>query len=143
VAAKVEYGGQPLRTKASEKGNKHVDSFIRLDFKEQIGRSSRTRTRPSYGQIKHLFSHEMYPGGPTHVVVEAEWFDDKGFNEVSKLPMVQKSDRLLFDGSRLAFLKECYPRPLAFWPNDPLRLLAADDERRTFFQVIDRNETAV
>jgi hypothetical protein len=136
----VEYGGQPLRTMASEEGNKMVDSFIRLDFEEQIGRSSNTRTVKSYGQIKRLFSHQMYPGGPEHVVVEAEWYADRGTNSVSKLPMVQKSIRPLFQQCSLTFLKECYPRAVAFWPNDPLNLLDEDDEARSYFQVIDRNE---
>ena len=138
----MEYGGQPLRTMASEEGNKMVDSFIRLDYLEQIGRSSNSRVVKSYGQIKRLFSHQMYPGGPEHVVVEAEWYADKGVNSVSKLPMVQKSERALFRQSSLTFLKECYPRAVAFWPNDPLHLLDEDDERRTYFQVIDRNEDA-
>ena len=137
----MEYGGQPLRTMASEEGNKMVDSFIRLDFQEQIGRSSNTRILRSYGQIKRLFSHQMYPGGPEHVVVEAEWYADKGTNAISKLPMVQKSDRPLFQQCTLTFLKECYPRAVALWPNDPLHLLHANDEARNYFQVIDRNET--
>ncbi len=76
------------------------------------------------------------------MVVEAEWYADKGVNSVSKLPMVQKSERALFRQSSLTFLKECYPRAVAFWPNDPLHLLDEDDERRTYFQVIDRNEDA-
>ncbi len=74
-------------------------------------------------------------------MVEAEWYADKGINEVSMLPMVQKSAVLLFPNSRLTFLKECYPRALAFWPNDPLHLLDDSDVRRTYLQVIDRNET--
>ena len=112
--SRVEYAGQPLRTMQSEEGNKNVDRFIRLDYEEQIGRSSNSRQVRSYGQIKRLFSHEMFPGGPTQVVVEAEWYADKGENAISKLPMVQKSEVLLFPQSRLTFLKECYPRPLAF-----------------------------
>lgn len=112
-----------------------------MDYEEQIGRSSNTKISSAYGIIERLFSHEMYPGGPTHVVVEAVWYADKGVNAISKLPLVQQSADLLFPNSRLSFLKECYPRPLAFWPNDPLHLLHADDERRTYLQVIDRNET--
>lgn len=140
MSDKVEYAGLPLRTGKSEETNKMVDSLIRLDFNVQIGRSSNVRIESSYGQIKRLFSHQMYPGGPEHVVVEAEWYDNKGINEISKLPMVQKSGVLLFPESRLTFLKECYPRALAFWPNDPLHLLDEQDEARTYFQVIDRNE---
>jgi hypothetical protein len=136
----VEYAGLPLRTAKSEEGNKTADSFIRLDYKRQIGRSLNVQTESSYGQIKRLFSHQMYPGGPEHVVVEAEWYDNKGTNPISKLPMVQKSEELLFPESRLTFLKECHPRALTFWPNDPLNILPKQDEARTYFQVIDRNE---
>ena len=83
----------------------------------------------------------MYQGGPSNVVVEAEWYDDKDINEVSMLPMVQKMAVLFFPNSRLTFLKECYPRALVFWPNDPLHLLDDTDVRRNYLQVMDRNET--
>ena len=69
-----------------------------------------------------------------------EWYADKGVNSVSKLSMVQKIERALFRQNSLTFLKEYYPRAVAFCPNDPLHLLDEDDERRTYFQVIDRNE---
>jgi hypothetical protein len=113
-----------------------------MDFMVPVGRSGNTVRKSSYGQIKALFSHSLYPGGPSQVVADVDWFDNKGIHAISRLPLVAKTN---FDPeafSRMTFLRECYPRPLAVWPNDPLDDLSEDDPAKHYFRVIDRNETS-
>lgn len=94
-----------------------------------------------YGQIQNLFTHSLYPGGPTHVVACVDWYDSKGMHAVSKLPLIAKTNDDEDSFGRMTFVKECYPRPVAIWPNDPLDDLEDDDPAKQYFRVIDRNET--
>lgn len=113
-----------------------------MDFLVEVGRRGDTVMKSGYGQIKKMFVHSLYPGGPSQVVVDVDWFDNKGTHEISKLPLVAKTNNDPTAFSRLTFLRECYPRPLALWPNDPLDDLDADDPAKLYFRVIDRNETS-
>ena len=116
------------------------DSFIRMDFHVQRGNQSVLTA--NYGQIKRLFSHSLYPGGPSNIVLDVDWYDNKGTHAISKCPLVSKTNDDPASFTRLAFLKECYPRPLALWPNDPFNQLDEEDPASYYFQVIDRNETS-
>jgi hypothetical protein len=113
-----------------------------MDFMVAIGRSGNTEMKSSYGEIQQLFSHSLYPGGPSQVVAEVDWFDSKGTHAVSRLPLVAKTNLDPAAFSRMTFVRECYPRPLAIWPNDPLHDLSHDDPAKHYFRVIDRNETS-
>ena len=69
------------------------------------------------------------------------WYDSKGMHAVSKLPLIAKTNDDEDSFGRMTFVKECYPRPVAIWPNDPLDDLEDDDPAKQYFRVIDRNET--
>jgi hypothetical protein len=84
----------------------------------------------------------MYPGGPSQVVADVDWFDSKGTHDISRLPLVTKTNFDQEAFSRMTFVRECYPRPLAIWPNDPLDDLNQDDPAKHYFRVVDRNETS-
>ncbi len=71
-----------------------------------------------------------------------EWYDNKGTHPLSGLPLVSKTNDDEDAFTKLTFVRECYPRPLAIWPHDPLHELRADDPAKNYFRVIDRNETS-
>jgi len=71
-----------------------------------------------------------------------DWYDSQGTHELSGLPLVSKTNEDPAAFTKLVFMKECYPRPVAIWPNDPLDLLDEDDLTKQYFRVIDRNETS-
>ena len=71
-----------------------------------------------------------------------DWYDNQGTHELSGLPLVSKTNVDPEAFTKLVFMKECYPRPLAIWPNDPLDLLDEEDPTEQYFRVIDRNETS-
>jgi hypothetical protein len=120
----------------------HADCYVRLDFNGPAvpGRGAVIKT--VYGQIKNLFSHSLYKGGPSHIVANVEWYDNKGTHPLSGLPLVSKTNDDEDNFTKLTFMRECYPRPLAIWPHDPLDELRADDPAKNYFRVIDRNETS-
>jgi hypothetical protein len=145
---RIEYGSHILLTAASERNNLTADSYVRLDFHTRASSTARTKEgmaivlKSCYGQIERLFTHSLYPGGPSHVVASVDWYDSKGTHALSKLPLVAKTTDDEDAFGRMTFVKECYPRPLAIWPNDPLDDLDPDDPAKEYFRVIDRNETS-
>jgi len=90
-----------------------------------------------------LFTHSLYPGGPSRTVAKVDWYDSQGTHAISNLPLVSKTNDDPAAFGAMTFLTECYPRPLAIWPNDPLDELAHDDPAKHYFRVIDRNETSL
>ena len=55
--------------------------------------------------------------------------------------MVKRNPDLVFNhSSKFVCIANCYPRPVAIWPHDPLDDLDQGDERKTWFDVIDRNQ---
>ena len=137
---RIEYGSHLLRTADSERNNKNADSYVRMDYMVPVGRSNNTVVQASYGQIKRLFVHYMYEDGPFQVVAEVDWYDRRGEHKISGLPLVSKTNRSAQNFTKLTFVRECYPRPLAIWPNDPMDDLDDDDPAKYYFRVIDRNE---
>jgi hypothetical protein len=95
-----------------------------------------------YGQIKNLFEHSLYNGGPSHIVADVDWYDNQGTHALSGLPLVSKTNDNPGAFNKLTFMRECYPRPLAMWPHDPFNELSALDPAKNYFRVIDRNETS-
>jgi hypothetical protein len=91
-----------------------------------------------YGWIQRMFRHELYPGGPSHMVVEAEWLNmlpKHPIHDAHKLPAgVRVHDRADDDPGppRFIFLKECTPYNIALLPSDP-RVVASLE-----YKVIDR-----
>jgi hypothetical protein len=111
-----------------------------MDFMVPVGRSNNTVIQAAYGQIKKLYVHQMYANGPSQVVAEVEWYDNKGTHAISGLPLISKTNEHAGNFTKLTFVRECYPRPLGIWPNDPMNDLEDDDPAKFFFRVIDRNE---
>ena len=116
---------------------KHKDAYVRLDY---LKGPQKILTK-GYGQIQSLFTHCLYPGGPSKAVAKVHWYDDQGTHAISKLPLVSKTHTDPDSFAPFVFVSECYPRALAIWPNDPLNELARTDPAKHYFRVIDRNET--
>ena len=62
---RVEYAGHLFRTEDSEIEIKTCNSIMRIDYQEHNG-----QTVAAYGVITRLFSHQMYPAGPSRLVAE-------------------------------------------------------------------------
>lgn len=76
-----------------------------------------TRT---YGRIKRMFVHPMYPGAPLekkHVILECDWYESVGTSRAG-LPLIKYNAN--FEACRVIALKDCSPVSCAFWPADPL-----------------------
>jgi hypothetical protein len=85
---------------------------------------------PCYGWIKRMFRHELYPGGTSLMIVEAEWLDMRPHDPVrdaNKLPTgvrVHNRDDDNPGPPRFIFLKECTPYNIALMPLQP-RVMAS------------------
>ena len=65
-----------------------------------------------------------------------------GTCEVAGTTLVKKDpDHDFNHSSRFVFLDMCYQRPVAIWPFDPFKKLLAQDQRKDWFDIIDRNQT--
>jgi hypothetical protein len=91
-----------------------------------------------FGWIQRMFRHELYPGGPCHMVVEAEWLNMRPRDPVRDMYKlhdgVRVPDREGDDPGppRFIFLKECTPYNIALLPSRP-RVMASLE-----YKVIDR-----
>ena len=81
-------------------------------------------------------------GPPKSSLRSLDWYDNQGTHAISNLPLLSKTNSDPENFNKLTFVRECYPRPLALWPNDPLDELDPDDPTKYYFRVIDRNETS-
>ena len=136
---RVQYAGHTFRTAASEVHIKTCNSILRIDYVEHDG-----ATRAAYGSIKRLFEHHMFPGGPSRLVAECDWYFDEGIDEVSGLPIVSvKPDSNFNRKSRFTFFESVYARPVAVWPYDPFAEFDSSVAHRNHYLVIDRNEPEV
>ena len=137
---KVQFAGNFFKHRKAEKHLKTDDSFIGADY-QQAGPRGRTEVLKHYAAIKRLFVHTAFPGGPSRVIVEGEWYRDMGKCPVAKTTLVKRDKGHNFNlSARFIFLEDCYRRPVAFWPFDPLHRLGNDDPQRAWFHVIDRNQ---
>ena len=85
-----------------------------------------------------------YPGGPSRVIVEGEWYRDMGKCPVAKTTLVKRDKHHSFNlSARFMFLEDCYRRPVALWPFDPLHRLESEDPKTKWFHVIDRNQEEI
>ena len=85
--------------------------------------------------------HTAYPRGPSRVIVEGEWYRDVGKCLLAKTTLVKRDKNYHFNlSARLMFLEDCFRRPVALWPFDPLDRLEFEDPQRKWFHVIDRNQ---
>ena len=106
-----------------------------------IHSGGRQEKKKLFGTIQRLFIHEAYPGAGKRIIVEGRWWQHMGVCAVTKNHLVKKNrDHMFNHSSKFVFLANCYPRPVAVWPHDPLDDLHQYDDRKTWFQVIDRNQ---
>ena len=116
------------------------DANIAMDYMH-IHPRGRQEKKKLFGTIKRLFIHEGYPGSPQRLIVEGEWWENMSTCPVTSNPLVKRNPDLVFNhSSKFVFIANCYPRPVAIWPHDPLDDLDQGDERKTWFDVIDRNQ---
>jgi hypothetical protein len=138
---RVQFAGRMFRTASSQKTIKADDSHIRIDYKAP---GPRGQVLPAFAQIKRMFVHEAYPGGPSRVVVEGEWYEPVGTCVVARTKLVRKNPSYCFNtSSKFVFLDDCYSVPVALWPHDPLKTLPAEDPLRDCFDVIDCNQEEI
>ena len=113
-------------------------------IKQEIPNSGgRTDLKSLFGTITKIFQHTMYPGGPTKVFLQCEWYDTVGRCPVAGTQVVRKNPQNDWNlRSPFVPLDTCYQIPVAFWPYDPFDKLAANDPMnfKDCFDVIDRNQ---
>ena len=139
---KVQFAGNFFRTGKYQKDLKTDDSKIRQDYRDAGPARGQTVLRKAYATITRMFVHEAFPGGPSRVIVEGEWFRVMGECPVAHTTLVKRDKDFHFNHSmRFVFLEDCYSRPVALWPFDPLHRLEQRDPKRGWFHVIDRNQS--
>jgi hypothetical protein len=137
---KVQFAGNFFKTQKSEKYLKTDDSNFGADYSLR-GPRGQTEVHKAYAANKRMFVHTAYPGGPSRVIVEGEWYRDMGKCPVAKTTLVKRDKNHHFNlSARFMFLEDCFRRPVALWPFDPLDRLESEDPQRTWFHVIDRNQ---
>jgi hypothetical protein len=115
------------------------DCNFRYDYKAAAG--DRVLTK-GFARILRIFVHAAFPGGPTRLVVEGCWWKVMGTCPIAGTTLVKEDPDQLFNRTqRFMFLDECYQKPVAIWPHDPLNELDASDCSREWYDVIDRNQT--
>lgn len=129
-----------FRSRQSQSKTNADDSHLRFDYVPAEARH-RGRAQKGFAQIKRMFVHESYPGGPSRVVVDGEWLQNMGMCEVAGTTLVKRNTNHPFNhSSRFVFLDNCYNRPVALWPHDPFDGLGEGHPRKECFDVIDRNQ---
>ena len=86
---KVVYGGYMFCTRDSQRQSPTDNSNIRMPFYELD--QGRRVLKSAYGSIESIFTHELYPGGPKKLVLQVNWFEDRGLSPISMNPMVDTS----------------------------------------------------
>ena len=137
---KVQFAGNFFKTRKAEKYLKTDDSHFGIDYK-QLGPRGQTNIVKAYAAVKRTFVYTAYLGGPSRVVVEGEWCSDMDKCPVAGTSLINRDKRSAFNLIvRFMFLEDCYRRPVALWPSDPLHRLDDEDPKRKWFHVIDRNQ---
>jgi hypothetical protein len=110
---------------------------------EPSGNRRETVRKTVYATILRIFVHELYPGGPSKVVVEGRWLETMGKCEIAGTTLVKHNKRYGFNlrgRARFTFLDTCYEIPVALWPYDPGDLLPQNHPRKKWYDIIDRNQ---
>ena len=99
-------------------GRKHNDTVVKTWY-----RDSNDRELVAYGIIQRIFTHSMFQGGPTDVLIECNWFENIPEEEQAGntwLPQVRKNPDLAFNVSkRYTFLRQCAGYNIMVAPHDP------------------------
>jgi hypothetical protein len=124
-------------TSTSSKDN----SIFRMDWSPPVRPGRSPTIAKAYARVKRIFTHTMFPGGPATIFVQGDWYKDEGVCAVAGTQLVSFYPAHPFNrDSKFIPLNECYQQPVALWPHDPLKEMDADDPKKTFFDVIDRNQ---
>jgi len=137
VHERAQYAGNIFRTEASQTGQRHDDAHLRWDYKQ----AGRLGVISAFATIRRIFVHSLYPGGPSRVIVQGEWFTVVGKCPIAHTMIVKDDSRNEFNlHSRFVFLDNCYQQPVAVWPHDPLGQLPDEDPKKGYYDVVDRNQ---
>jgi hypothetical protein len=101
------------------------------------------RRKRAYASLLRIVVHEMYPGGPKRTILEGDWFTESRARSpcpIAGTPVVQadpnKTNHFNFQ-AKFVFLENCYERPVAVWPHDPIH---KKSNNRKLYDVIDLNQ---
>ena len=137
VYGRAKYAGNTFKTKsyqekkALSKRQKTDDSHVRYDALEY------GEIVKNYATITRIFEHELYPGGPSRIVIHGEWYVPVSTCKVSGNDVV-KRDELI--GNQFAFLQTCYQQPVALWPRNPLNSPLQRLKHGGKWEVLDYNQ---
>ena len=136
------FAGYTLHVEMPGSTSSRDNSIFRMDYKNAEGRGN--VIHKSFGRIKRIFTHVMYPGGPTEVFLEGAWYRDEGVCPIVGTHLVSPHPLHHFTlQSKFILVSSCYQQPVALWPHDPKGLLPDGDPEKGFLDVIDRNEEQV
>jgi hypothetical protein len=139
--AAAVYAGYTFHVEDPTSTSTKDNSIFRMDYKDYHGAARRTAIKKSFARVKRIFQHTMFPGGPTQIFVQGAWYQDEGVCPISGTQLVSPHPNHHFTlQSKFTPLSSCYQQPVALWPYDPKNQLPDGDRRKTFFDVIDRNE---
>ena len=131
---KCMYAGYIFTTPKTH--SKHDDSHVCEAYKDEHGVQ-----RQAYGQIRRMFEHQLYPGGPSKVVLRVHWFENARECPVSGNELVLKNDNHYFNiHFKFTLMETCFQQPIVVWPYDPLDKLPPDDPLKECFDIINRNQ---
>ena len=140
---RAEYAGNHFCTEKyqTEKKVKYDNTHVREDYLAQDSQGvEETLTR--FGTIKNIFVHQAFPNGPAKVVLCCRWFETITQSDaITGLAVVQEKRNLPENTKdKFTFLETVYQVPVAVWKYMPFKEFKGNDERRTYFNIIDRNQ---
>ena len=142
---KAELDGHLFLTRGSQDKIKDDDSHFRFNYCPTEARYA-DQQQKGFAQLKRLFMHTAYPGGPSMMMVEdnLNWFEVIGTCPVTDTTLVKKDPHHPFNSSsRFVFLNNCYNKPVTVWPHDPFDDLPHTDSHKVCFDIIDRNQDEI
>lgn len=152
--SRVEYAANTFKTREYQEKHptKHDDSHFSCDYIDNVHPPSDTDTdddddeskrKRGFATLTRIVVHEMYPGGPKRTFLEGDWYTEVtrlspcpvAGTPVVKLDPEQKN---FFNyQAKFVLLENCYEKPIAIWPHDPINHLPAN---QGLFDVIDLNQ---
>ena len=133
----VSFGKIRFRTESSQLGLKHDDSIVKTWYHDE---NNEQRVRVCYGIIQEICKHQMYPGGPTQIMLKCEWLEEIDVPEEedrTKLPRVRRNPDSNFNRySQFTALAQCAGYNIMLARHNPWSDPASEEYNQ--FDVIDR-----